>query len=190
MCWYTRLLTRYYGRFWKWRVKSWISCTFIYQFPPRNHFWGVMLNIFYLYVAGMMPSILKSLFFSIPIFCFSGDSFKQHKLRARYFRMLAIVGYIFSWNLTKQELIWSETCNCFNTGPLCRAGVPGKLSSRVDSCWVQLPKVITFPHSCICCFSCPMDTQSIRPPMGLLFSASFLFDLCIIQFFFFSFHSL
>lgn len=68
MCWYTRLLTRYYGRFWRWRVKSWISCTFIYQFPPRNHFWGVMLNIFYLYVAGMMPSILKLLIFSIPIF--------------------------------------------------------------------------------------------------------------------------
>jgi hypothetical protein len=38
-------------------------------------------------------------------FCFSGDSFKQHKLPARYFRMLAFVGYIFSWNLTKQELI-------------------------------------------------------------------------------------
>jgi hypothetical protein len=120
-------------------------------------------------------------------FCFSGDSFKQHKLPARYFRMMAFVGYIFSWNLTKQELIWSETCNCFNTGPLCRAGVLGKLSSRVDSCWVQLPKVITFPHSRICCFSCPMDTQSIRPPMGLLFSVSFLFDLCIILFFSFLF---
>lgn len=66
------------------------------------------------------------------IFYFSGDSFKQHKLLARYFKMLAIVHCIFSWNLTK--LIYSETCNYSDIGSLCRTGVLGKLFGRVDSC--------------------------------------------------------
>jgi len=116
------------------------------------------------------------------IFYFSGDSFKQHKLLARYFKMLAIVHCIFSWNLTK--LIYSETCNYSDIGSLCRTGVLGKLFGRVDSCWVQLPKVLTFPHSCIRCFSCPMDTQSVRSSMGLPFSASLSLIWVFILFYF------
>lgn len=57
-------------------------------------------------------------------------------------------------------------------GSLCWTRVLGKLFSRVNYCWIWLLEVPTFRHSCLCCVPCQMDTQSIRPSMGLYFCDS------------------